>query len=83
MDLSIITSIVAGAAALVLLVDRLVSGRRTEWRDVAESRQQQIADLEKRVTELEAKLDIALDSVFADVIAVKVVAHLQQDKESS
>ena len=46
------------------------------WRDVAEAREQEIKDLEKRLASLEARVDV-LTGEFAREVAGRVVAEIK------
>ena len=79
MDWSALPTIVASVAAVVLLIDKFMTGRNSGWRDVAESKDARIVELEKRVDDLESQVNF-LTSDFANVIATKVVEHLKENQ---
>ncbi len=62
-----------GAVAVAIYTQ--VVGRGI-WRDVAEGRQEQIEDLEKRLAALEAKVDV-LTGEFAREVADRVVEEIK------
>lgn len=67
--------IAAVLAAGVAAYERFIKGN--VWRDVAEGREQRIADLEAAVQRLESKVD-ALTQEFAEVIADRVVESMER-----
>lgn len=78
MDWAIATQIILGVAAVALIVDRFISRRGSEWKDVADSRGEQIEDLQTRVNVLEGTVEL-LTAAFAEVIATKVVEHIKEN----